>query len=63
MYKAILLTDGEKFSDGTINKLNKYFDENWEYVDSITQTLTSPLGHYESIYGRTIIILSSKRKI
>jgi hypothetical protein len=57
MYKAILLTEGEKFSDISVNKLNKYFDEGWIYVHSINQTLSVDGAH-----GRTIVILKLKEQ-
>jgi hypothetical protein len=59
MYKAILLNEGEKFDGESLNKLNKYFDEAWEYVDSITQSISG--GGYVT-YSRTIVILKLKEQ-
>jgi hypothetical protein len=59
MYKAILLTEGQKFDSESLDKLNKYFDEDWDYVDSITQSISG--GAYE-IYSRTIVILKLKEQ-
>ena len=59
MYKAILLTEGQKFDSESLDKLNKYFDEDWDYVDSITQSIS---GGAHEIYSRTIVILKLKEQ-
>ena len=60
MYKAILLTEGQKFDSESLDKLNKYFDEGWEYVDSITQSISGGGGYVT--YSRTIVILKLKEQ-
>lgn len=61
-YKSILL-DGAKdnsFNQYSINQLNKEFNEYWEYVNSIAQTIAQ--GSTGTEYGPVIVIIRKKKK-
>jgi len=59
-YKSILLVeDDECMSEDHPEILNKYFEEGWEYVDSITQPIAS--GNYS--YRAGVIVVLKRDKV
>lgn len=55
-YQSILLTTSKRLNKEDNNKLNDYFKQGWEYVDSISQSLSTP--NKES--GAVIVIFKRK---
>ena len=59
-YKSILLTKGDnELSPSHSESLNQFFEEGWEYVDNVAQTVS---GHYTYL-GPIMIILKKKKEI
>jgi hypothetical protein len=58
-YKVIELTESDE-SMTSFDKLQKWFDEGWEYVDSITQPIAVGSGVWKSAVG--IVLRKEKSK-
>lgn len=62
-YKSILLDgDDSPLKDRHCTILNDYFKKGWEYVNSISQCITSHGSAYSKYYGSVIIILRKKNE-
>lgn len=64
-YKSILLDTARNnsFNQYSINQLNKEFNEDWEYVNSISQTIAQgSTGTECTEYGPVIVIIRKKKK-
>ena len=60
-YLSILLVeDGEYLSSVQNNHLNNYFDEGWEYVDSITPSVSA--GEYAR-KGAVMVIIKKIKNV
>ena len=60
-YKSILLSyDDEDLSSGETEELNEWFDEGWEYVDKITQPVST--SNYTK-RGAIIIIIRTPKDL
>jgi hypothetical protein len=59
-YKSILLVEDDELIDETeVDTLNKEFDDGWDYVDSITQTVST--GNSYSYRSGVIVILKREK--
>jgi hypothetical protein len=61
-YKAILLVGGydpERLDNKHALHLNKWFDDGWEYVESIAQCTST--GSHSSDRGSVIVIVKRKK--
>lgn len=66
-FKSIMLNEtGQRLSMDDLSNLNKYFDDGWEYVDSISQSASvsiagSTYNSYD-IAGKVAVVLKRKVK-
>jgi len=59
-YKSFLLVSEHTSLNGAHSEiLNNYFNEGWEYVDTITQSISTG-GNYSTKRGATLVILKKK---
>jgi hypothetical protein len=60
-YKSILLegTYDEPLTETHCDTLNEYFEDGWEYVDSIAQNIAQ--GSNGTEFGPIIVVLKKKR--
>ena len=61
-YKSIPFTDGA-IGVWESDQLQKHFDEGWEYVDSISQTIAMTSSTYNRDYGKVLVILKKEDKV
>jgi hypothetical protein len=55
-YRAEIITDSHLLNDP--GKLNNFFGQGWEFVDSICQHVSASSGRY---FGAVIVILRRKK--
>jgi hypothetical protein len=50
---------GEKMRQAECDELNRYFQDGWEFADSVCQTVSASAGRF---YGSVFIILKREKK-
>lgn len=62
-YIALTLAgDGQSVGDGD-RVLNAHFDDGWQYVDSITQNVSTRGSSHDTKRGAVIVILKKEDKV
>jgi len=63
-YKSVHFSEGYSgLSKSDSNKLQEYFDNDWEYVDSITQSVSMRGSMGDKLCGAVIVILKKQDKV
>jgi hypothetical protein len=61
-YKSILVTGNTELSPRNISGINDYFENGWEYVDSIVQTVAISASYSRNAFGSIVVILKKKKE-
>ena len=63
-YKSIHFSEGYSgLSKSDSQQLQEYFDKDWEYVDSITQSVSMRGSMGDKLHGPVIVILKKEDKV
>jgi hypothetical protein len=63
-YKSVYFSEGYSGLDkADSNKLQEYFDKDWEYVDSIAQSVSMRGSMGDKLHGSVIVILKKEDKV
>ena len=58
----VLANDGHCFQDAKIEELQKYFDEGWDYVDKLCQSVSTGGGSYHETERSEVIAIIKRKK-
>lgn len=62
-YISLTLADDDRSIEGGECILNKHFDDGWEYVESITQNISTRGSSHDTKRGAVIVILKKEDKV